>query len=256
MREHPDPPDAAASGPGGATRVAFAGALALLAVILFTSARVDPGSDDVRVGRRVELLELIRAEQARVEQLSAQVDELSDEVSRVEATAAAGAVEAESVQTELREVAAPAGMTAVRGPGLVVSLEDSLLSSSSSGDYNDLIIHEEDLQAVINALWAGGTEAMSVNGERILSTTAIRCVGNTLLLHGNVYSPPYVIEAIGDDGALTRALGRDHLVARFAAAASEHELGFDVAAEDELLVPAYEGGPGLQVARPAGTSDR
>lgn len=255
MREDPGS-DVADPGPGGSTRLAFAGALALLAVILVTSARADHGGEAVRVGRRVELLELIRAEQSRVEQLSARVDELSAEVARMEATASTGAAAAESVQEDLLEIAAPAGMTAVRGPGLVVSLEDSAMSSSSTGNYNDLIIHEEDLQAVINALWAGGTEAMSVNGERILATTAIRCVGNTLLLHGNVYSPPYVIEAVGDEAALAEALERDHAVQRFAAAAREHELGFDVEPVDELLVPAYEGGTGLQTARPAGASDR
>ena len=62
------------------------------------------------------------------------------------------------------------------------------------------------MQAVVNALWAGGAEAMTIMGVRVISTSAVRCVGNTLLLHGRVYSPPFVITAIGDPSAMQQAL--------------------------------------------------
>ena len=62
------------------------------------------------------------------------------------------------------------------------------------------------MQAVVNALWAGGAEAMMIQDQRIISTSAVRCVGNTLILQGRVYSPPYRIRAIGDPDALRRTL--------------------------------------------------
>ena len=96
---------------------------------------------------------------------------------------------------------------------------------------------------------------MSVNGQRILATTAIRCVGNTLLLHGAVYSPPYVIQAVGDRVALRAELSRDPAVAQFRTAARQFKLGFAVT--DEMLdIRAFDGAPGLTVAQTAEGSTR
>lgn len=236
--------------PSAVVRAGFALALGLLAAILFVSARSEPITAHERIGARVELAELIRAEQERAEDLKARVDDLA---ARVEEFERAGPrdVGTRALQARIDEMAAPAGLTAVRGPGLVVSLNDSSLDTSRGIDANDLIIHEQDLHAVINALWAGGAEAMSVNGQRVLATTAVRCVGSVLLLHGRTYSPPYVIRAIGDDELLETALRRDPAVQRFSAAARTFQLGYTVTAEDALHLPAYEGTAALQVARPA-----
>src|SRR5205807_9178206 len=78
-----------------------------------------------------------------------------------------------------------------------VVLDDSDLKHSPSGNVNDLVIHSQDVQAVVNALWRSGAEAVSINKERLVSTSAVLCVGNTLLLNGTVHSPPYDIVAIG-----------------------------------------------------------
>ncbi|MDP8969699.1 MAG: DUF881 domain-containing protein, partial [Actinomycetota bacterium] len=185
-------------------RAAFAAALAVLAALLVVAARVDVQAP-ARLGRRVELVELIRAEQARNDLLADKVEELSAQVAAFEQAEAADAEALGTLKPRLDEAAA-AGLSAVRGPGVIATLSDSTLESSPTGNLNDLVIHEQDLQAVINALWAGGAEAMSVNGQRVLATTAIRCVGNTLLLHGRVYSPPYVIRAVGHQPALRDAL--------------------------------------------------
>ena len=80
---------------------------------------------------------------------------------------------------------------------------------------DDLVVHQGDVQAVVNALWAGGAEAMSIMNVRVLTTSAVRCVGNTLLLHGRVYSPPFKIVAIGDPAALQQALASSQGVRLF-----------------------------------------
>lgn len=231
-------------------RGGFALAVGLLGAILFVSARSEPVTDQDRIGARVELAELIRAEQARADELKRRVDELSVQVEEFEQAGPADDERA-ALQAEIDAMAVPAGLTPVRGPGLVVSLNDSSLELERDADPNDLVIHEQDLHAVINALWAGGAEAMSVNGQRVLSTTAIRCVGSVLLLHGRTYSPPYVIDAIGDEDTLVRSLERDPAVQRFAAAARVFQLGFSVSPADSLRLPAYEGTAAMQVARPA-----
>ena len=232
-----------------ATRVAFGVTVGFLAVLLVVAAQSEPAPTSPRSGRRVELVELIRAEQARTRTLEATVADLAAEVAAHEQQEAGGATRLARVQRRIDRIIGSAGLTEVRGPGIAAVLTDSALPTSPTGNLNDLVVHEQDLQAVINALWAGGAEAISVNGQRILATTAIRCVGNTLLLHGAVYSPPYEINAVGDERTLRVELDRDPAVARFRAAARQFDLGFSIIPDDTLTIPAYDGAPVLTVAQ-------
>ena len=104
---------------------------------------------------------------------------------------------------------------------------------------NDLVIHQQDLQAVINALWAGGAEAMTLQDQRVIATSAFRCVGNVLLLHGRHYSPPYVVRAIGDPELLESALLADAQVQLYLEYVEAVGLGWSVNVEAELHLPAH-----------------
>jgi uncharacterized protein YlxW (UPF0749 family) len=231
-------------------RVLVAAALGLLLVMLVSANRSAPV--EARLGQRVELVELIEAEQARNVALAARVEELSAQLAAFERDHAPGVASRalQELSAEVDALAVPAGLTPVRGPGVVATLRDSRIAPPPDGDYNDYVIHEQDLQAVINALWAGGAEAMSVNGHRIRVTTAIRCVGNVLLLHGTTESPPYVIEAIGDADELRSTLDRDPAVQRFVDAVQRYQLGFSLETAERLDLAGYEGVPTLQHARP------
>lgn len=234
------------------TRVAFVGALILLGTLLVVGARSAELPADSRIGGRVELVELIRAEEARVDALAGRVEELSLQVAAYRDAGRPGQAEAAAVQEQLDALAPAAGMAPAQGPGVVASLNDSGSRPAPGEDPNNYVIHEQDLQAVINALWSGGAEAMSVNDQRILATTAIRCVGNTLLLHGRVYSPPYVVAAVGDPVQLEAALQRDPVVQRFTEAAAAYELGWSVEVAATIPLPHYQGPAAMQVARPVG----
>jgi uncharacterized protein YlxW (UPF0749 family) len=117
---------------------------------------------------------------------------------------------------------------------------------------DDVVVHQQDVQSVVNALWAGGAEAMTIMDVRVISTSAVRCVGNTLLLHGQVYSPPFVVRAIGDPNALRRALGASEGVRAFADAARVWGLGYEVATKGDIITPAYSGSVDLDHAQVAG----
>lgn len=237
--------------PAPGVRLAFGVGLGLLAVMLVTSARTPP-APEVRIGQRVQLVELINAEQARHDALAARVEQLSADVAALEREIAADTEEILELKEQVDELTAPAGWTPLRGPGVVVTLSDSTVAVPLDGDVNDYVIHEEDLQAVINGLWAGGAEAMTVNRHRILATTAIRCVGNVLLLHGRTHSPPYVIQAVGDHEELRASLARDPAVVRFERAVQQFKLTYEAVGADDLVLAAYEGSTGIEVARPAG----
>ena len=235
-------------------RLALPVTLALLAAVLVVGSQTEPVETSERLGRRVELAELIAAEQERARQLETQVEELAAEVAAHETTAARGARELNELQDQVADMAVPAGLAPVRGPGVVVTLDDSLSDWDGSGDPNDYIIHEEDLRAVVNALWAGGAEAMAINGQRVLSTSAIVCVGTTLRLNGAYYTPPYDIAVIGEPDALVEELQTDAAVRQFLSAVDEFDLGLDLETDDVLELPGHTSGTALEAALPSGGS--
>jgi uncharacterized protein YlxW (UPF0749 family) len=206
-------------------------------------------------GRQPEdLAQLVRAESERVERLSERVDALEADVARLSDDAATD-LPVRPADLAARE-SVVSGSRAVSGPGVTVSLDDAPASSASIPGVrpDDLVVHQQDMEHVINALWSGGAEAMTLQGERVTSTSAFRCSGNILLLHGKVFSPPYVIEAVGDPTALRSALNASPGVATYKQYVDWVALGWSVTTSDELDLPPYTGTTELRYAQvPPGT---
>lgn len=104
-------------------------------------------------------------------------------------------------------------LPALQGPGVTVTLNDSPLwsqhvrgNAGTTDNANDYVVHQQDIEAVVNALWAGGAEAMTIQGQRVNASTSVRCVGNVLLIEGKQFAPPYTISAIGDPDQLMVSL--------------------------------------------------
>jgi uncharacterized protein YlxW (UPF0749 family) len=96
-----------------------------------------------------------------------------------------------------------------------------------------------------------GAEGVAVSGERVTALSAIRCVGNTLLLHGSVYSPPYRISAVGDADAMQAALDADEGVERLRIVAERFKIGFQTDRSREISLPAFRGVATLRYAQVA-----
>jgi len=180
---------------------------------------------------------------ARVEDLRADVEELTQE--QTARTGEVGDDEAAAL------TALAAGRAAVTGPGLTVRLTDAPPDGPHREDYpaDYFVVHQQDLQAVINSLWAGGAEAMALQDQRVTATTAFRCVGNVLSLGGRVYSPPYVVRAIGDPAALRAALSASPDIQEYLDWVDAVGLGWSTATETTLDLPAAETGGELTHAR-------
>ncbi|HKX25823.1 MAG TPA: DUF881 domain-containing protein [Actinomycetota bacterium] len=206
--------------PRPAPRITVAIAAALLGFLSVLAARQPPSAG--RELRRLELVDLIRDQDARVRRLRTEVRSLEGDLA-----AESEATEVQRLRRRVAATAARVGGGRVEGPGVVVTLDDSPARRSPTGDPNDLVVHERDLQTVVNALWGAGAEAVGINGERLTSTSAVRCAGNTLLLHGTLHSPPYLVAAIGDPAAL-EAVGRQPGVAQLSSAARDLGLVFEV----------------------------
>lgn len=216
-----------------APRIAVVLAAALLGFLAVMAATQQPGAP--RELRRFELADLVEAENAKVRSLRVELAGMRAEIEELEQ----GGGDAGGLRDEIRELEATGGPGAVRGPGLVVTLDDSSSPRSPSGDPNDLVVHEADIQTVVNALWGAGAEVVALNGERLTSVSAVRCAGNTLLLHGTLHSPPYRIAAIGNPQGLAASLGRQPGMERIRAEADAFGLGFEVETTDIEL----SGGP-------------
>ncbi|MDP9240440.1 MAG: DUF881 domain-containing protein [Actinomycetota bacterium] len=228
--------------------------IALGAGVLFaTSAETSKGTD-LRSGRRLQLEQLISDRSASVRALDAQRRALRrevDQATNAESGQDAGVAAANRRADELRQ---PSGLSKLKGQGVVVTLDDAprrndgLLPAGAGPD--DVVVHQQDVQAVVNALWTGGADAMTIMGQRVVATSAVRCVGNTLLLQGRTYSPPFVIAAIGDPSKLRRALADEPGVSIFRQYVAAYHLGYRVETRSEVTVPAFDGSLSLTHARP------
>jgi len=216
---------------------------ALAAGLLFATSASTAQGTDLRADRRLQLTELIARERVDVRGRERDAADLRATVDAIAADAAAenSRVGAAAAPPEL-ELAA--GLVPVAGPAVTVSLDDAPRRDGRpelSDDPDDLVVHEQDVQAVVNALWAGGAEAMTLMGQRIVSTSAVRCVGNTVILHGQVYGPPFVVTAVGEPDAMRDALDSDPGVAFFRTFVDRFGLGYDVSGSRSLTLPAYDG---------------
>jgi uncharacterized protein YlxW (UPF0749 family) len=216
---------------------------ATAAGLLFATSAATAQGTDLRADRRLQLTELIARERAELRAAERAAGDLRADVESLAAEAAAedGRVAAVAPGPEL-ELAA--GLVPVEGPAVTVALDDAPRRPGRplvSDNPDDLVVHQQDLQAVVNALWAGGAEAMTLMGERIISTSAVRCVGNTVILHGQVHGPPFVVTAVGAPDQLRRSLDRDPGVAFFRTFVDRFGLGYEVRAEASVSLPAYDG---------------
>lgn len=221
-------------------------AAAFAGLLFAASANTARGTELRSTSSRARLTDLIGSRQRSVESLDANAARLRAQVEEFTAEAARGNSQIRNLDAANDRLGVPVGLSALRGPGLVVTLDDApRLAPGEQRPGNptpdDLVVHEQDVLAVINALWAGGADAVSVMNERIVGTSAVRCVGNTLLLHGNVFSPPFVIAAIGDGTTLTRALDDSRGVQLFRSYVAAYGLGFVVEPLDDIPMPAYDG---------------
>jgi len=226
----------------------------LLAGLLFsTSAQAAQGTA-LRDDRNPQVSSLIADRQRQLDQQARQAGALRAAVDRLTTVAGGSDADIAAQQAQADERRAAAGLSSVHGPGLTVRLNDAprrpdgSLPQGASPD--DLVVHQQDVQAVVNALWAGGAEAMTIMGVRVISTSAVRCVGNTLLLGGRVYSPPFVVTAIGAPDRMRAALDQAPGVRAFEEAAVDFGLDYTVRPEGDVTLPAYDGSTSLQYAEP------
>ncbi|MET0998408.1 MAG: DUF881 domain-containing protein [Marmoricola sp.] len=224
----------------------------VVAGALFVTSGLASGGLDLRASSVTDLDTVVRQERQRTDDLQRRVTELTRDVD----TLGKGVDDARvtNLQNQVAALRGPAGFEKVHGPAVTVVLEDApkedIDRAVEEGEVtaDQLVVHQQDIQAVVNALWAGGAEAMTLQKQRVISTTGIKCVGNTVVLHGVPYAPPYEITAIGDIDSLLTSLDSSDYIDGYKTYVEAHNLGYEVSTDEDVTMPAYAGSSDLRYA--------
>jgi len=227
-------------------------AVVLLCGALFVVSATDSEGTDLRPGRYTDLAALTDSENDKYDALQQRVADLDSEVEELAESVNDRVVDRFNRRIERLED--PAGMTPHTGPGVAVTLSDAPeeVINETTQDLNLLVVHQQDIQAVVNAMWKGGASAVTVQGQRLITTTGIKCEGNSVQLQGVPYPQPYVIEAVGDQTELVRAITDDDYlqIYREQAAIPDISVGWDLQLQAQVTAPAYDGLTDLSYAQP------
>jgi len=229
--------------------------ICLLAGLLLATTHDVSGGDDIRRSDAPRLVDLVRDTQQAVDRLTAQRDALVGEVDSHHGDSPGTDAALAAITRRSEQLAVDAGLDPMRGPGLVVTLNDAQRDAEGrfprDASPDDLVVHQQDIEAVLNALWSAGAEAIQMQDQRIIGTSAPRCVGNTLLLNGRTYSPPYVITAIGDSAAMQTALGASQFVTLYKQDVVRFGLGYAEEPRPVVDVVGYKEPLRMRYAKPA-----
>lgn len=219
-----------------------AGGVFAIAGALFIASATASEDGILRLDRTGGLRDAITERAEQNVALQDDVDRLTAEVAALQSLDDPGTA-LETTTEEIAELAPVVGLTEVVGPGVTVTLDDAdapnPLPEGLTGD--DYIVHQQDVQGVVNALWRSGASGVTVMGQRLINTSAVRCVGNTVILQGQVYSPPFVIEGVGDLDRMVAALEEDESVRFFREWAQVVGMRYEQTLSRELVLPAYTG---------------
>ena len=209
-------------------RIAIAVVSMIVGVMLVTQYRMTQTIADgnINLQRSGELALKIHSLQEERAGLKKQIANMKEEVCL------------EGMKEENRLLALRASLVDVEGPGVILTITDSKTPVKDGENPNLYLIHDEDMLRIVNELRAAGAEAISINDQRLIGTSEIRCSGPTVTVNGKIFAPPFIIKAIGDTKTLHSAL-----TMRGGVVESLKYWGIEVKIQDEenVTVPAYDG---------------
>lgn len=224
-------------------RASLAAVLALTGFLVATAAEGVGDARRAAESRRTVLVRLIRERQ---EDVDAHAETIARLRAQLDGARRRRSTDTTEEQRRRRAVQVRAGTVAVAGPGVSVTLSGSERPARDRAEQDALQIHDVDVQLVVNALWEHGAEAVAVNGQRLVATSAIRAAGETITVNFRPLLPPFRVDAIGVD---PRRFERSGVARRFREWSEDFGLGFAVAVRDRVKIPGYRGAVGVDAAR-------
>lgn len=209
--------------------------LVVLGLLLAMAYRQTMAAEPSRSKARAGLVAQITQREAENTAMTERADRLRAEVTRQRDAALSG-----SAAANLRNLEAATGLGRVRGDGVVVRVADAQTEAdvvTGAGGTNLGRVLDRDLQDIANALWSGGAEAISINGQRLTATSTIRAAGGAILVDFKPVIGPYEVSAIGP-GPLERRFRASAAARLLESVSAEHGMAFDFRNVDNLTLPA------------------
>ncbi|SNX53379.1 DUF881 domain-containing protein [Thermoanaerobacterium sp. RBIITD] len=178
--------------------------------------------------------------------LQAQVAELNQKLNTLNNSSSKYGATINALTQDVDKYKELAGLTKMIGPGVIVTVNDSDIQPKDGEDPNMFLVHDEDLLKVVNELRAGGAEAISINEQRLIATSEIRCVGPAININSTRYTPPYVIKAIGNPDTLQASL---NLKGGIVETLRYYGIKVDIQTSNNIVVPAYADPINLKYAK-------
>ena len=220
----------------------------LLAAAVYTSYKIAHAGVAVppRVGFEYSIVAQTTAN--KVVKDSEEITKLREDKKRLENAIASGDAGKEALNASLQEAHVYAGLTEVAGPGVQITLQDSKKQPTFGQNPEQYLIHDRDINEVINELRSAGAEAISVGTQRVVNSTAVRCVGPVALVNDVKEGAPFVVRAIGDPDTMLSALNitngvLDNIRRCDPMMARAEKI-------DKLRLPAFAGNTQMKHARP------
>lgn len=199
---------------------------------------VNKSEETLQGKREAELIDDLTALKIEYEELKKENEKNLEIVEEYKTSSSNNSTLINSLNEQLNQMAALSGMKDVKGEGIVVTVDDSDMAISDNISTESMLIHDTDLRAIINELNAAGAEAISINGQRILANTAIRCVGPVIQVNGVKVAAPFSIKAIGNAKYLESALNiKGGIVDSF----EVYGIKINITTEKSITISKYDG---------------
>ncbi|WP_157430200.1 DUF881 domain-containing protein [Actinomadura oligospora] len=243
---------AAGTAPGaGRPRVLAALALLLVGLLLAVAGAQVRRGEPVAARQRARIVEEIHSRTGETDDLARRLDTLRGETARLRAAALAQSAAGRRADRDLAAAEAAAAARPAAGPALVVTLDDAPRAPDAEDADDDGRVYDQDLQILVNGLWAAGAGAVAINGLRLTPTTAIRTAGEAVLVDYRPLTGPYEVTALGPADRLRAAFTGSAADQRLAALRDRYGLRYGLRTEGTArLAAAAPSAP--RYARPAG----
>jgi uncharacterized protein YlxW (UPF0749 family) len=220
-------------------------AVALLVLGFLIAAQIAAEGPRVRYSteERSPLIETALGLQSQQEAFQANILALRQRITTLEAEGAGDADELRRLYAQLEEARIAAGLVALSGPGASFRFEDGSLGV-------DARVTARDVRILIQELWLAGAEAISVNDERIVGTSAVLDIGGSILVNSAYLAPPYEIKAIGPADLYQRMQGSASFVQYIQGRIEPSGINLSVAQPGSVDVPAFAGTVNVRYAAP------
>ncbi len=221
-----------------------------MGILVSLQFRVQTVNNNKGANKQPELIAMIKNLEAERDKMTQELQATRARLGEIEQKLAQDGGQNKLLAEQMQQARMQAGLLAMKGPGLVITLSDSNRRPGPDEDAYFFIIHDQDLQTLTNELFAAGAEAVSVNDQRMITRSSIRCVGPSVLVNTVQLASPFVVKAIGPskeiEGGLRMPNGFLDSMALLIRSGGE----IKITSSEEVITPAFRGSMSFRLAQP------